>query len=176
MSQGLSHYRLRLECWKMKSKEIPRAQQTFTPLIISVFFLYTHAACYPTLRCTIVCRMIKMQSERSTCYCVCVSMLNVLMHILIHKYCIGCSVVWRCSCFQLFPLSRLCLFSCLVRWSRKMLLMIWFDMSLLYAGLNIIPSPCQGRDCGQLLEWSPGLLPMITVCLKSYNCHWSLNR
>lgn len=56
----LSRPRLRLECWKMKSKEISRAQQTFTLLIISVF-LYTHAACYPTLRNTIVCRVtIKM--------------------------------------------------------------------------------------------------------------------
>ena len=29
---------------------------------------------------------------------------------------------------------------------QRMLLMIWFDTSLLYAGLNIIPSLLHGRD------------------------------
>ena len=54
--------------------------------------------------------------------------------------------------FQLFPLSRLCLFCFFFLsgpFQQRMLLMIWFDTSLLYAGLNIIPSLLHGRD-----QWS----------------------
>lgn len=161
----------------MKSKEIPRAQQTFTPLIISVFFIHPRSLLSQPKEhhCMQNDSNVKWTQYAAHTFR-CASVLNVSMHILIHKYCIGCSVVWCCSCFQLFPLSRLCLFSRLVRWSRKMLLMMWFDTSLLYAGLNMIPPLCSGRDFGQPIERSPGLLPMIYVCLKSYICHWSLNR
>ncbi len=66
----------------------------------------------------------------------CVSVLNVLMHILIHKYCIGCSVVWRRSCFQLSPLSRLRLFSSLVHRSRKKCYW-WYGMIWAYCMLAL---------------------------------------
>lgn len=132
-----------------------KSLETFT-LHISIF-LYIHADRYPTLRSTIVCRMTKIYSEHSirhTCYCVC----QCWMCRCISSYTSTVLVVVLSdfhSCFQLLSLSQLCLFSSLVRWSRKMLLMIWYDMSLLYAGLNNIPLPCQGRDFGQPITWAP---------------------
>lgn len=126
---------------------------------ISIFYTSTRPAIPPQgaplytewLKC-------KVNTVCSTCYCV--STLNVLMYILIHKYCIGCSVFWCRSCFQLFAIEPALLVLLSGPLEQRN---VTDDMSLLYAGLNTIPSPCQGRDFGQSIEWSPGLLPMIHV-------------
>lgn len=123
------------------------------------YFLYTHAACYSTLWSTLVYRMIN--NDRVNAVCGASVAGPPFMHILTHKYCTGCSVFWCCSCFQLLPLSQLCLFSRLVHCSRKMLLIICFNMSWLYAGHNVIPV-FQGR-------------PTNDLCMFKIR-HWSLKR
>lgn len=134
---------------------------------ISIFFLYSHAACYPTLRSTIVwfkCKVNAVCSTRLLC-------LSVMMHILIHKYCIGCSVVSCHSFFFFFSSSHwagfACFFFVFFVWSVSAENvtddMVWYELTVCWPQHHPFTAPWKGP-----VEWPPELPPTVYVCRKTF--------
>lgn len=81
---------LGLECWKMKSKEISWAQETFTLLVISIFVLFFslfNTATWPAFPILRSIMPPKCQKCPNTCYCV--ATFDCMHVILVTKYCIA---------------------------------------------------------------------------------------